>query len=311
MLGNYILTTIPLGNRVVEATPKPLQTEIKERIDEAWDSLIEALEENPKKAIKDFIEYSKSANITRFGWLNKFTIYSQTKGQARFVHTAEKWKKLGREIKPGARPIPIFVVIPARYNSSNRPYIYWEFNEYDISQTEGEYIKEPTPIEANPLHTKKLWRALKIYCCELGLKFADKPFPVDVIEPSVLGGTDGKQVYVRSDLPITQKVRVLAHEIAHVLMHFPSRDKPFVESENGSPPDNSIREVEADSVACLVCSAWGIDVTKHSKYYLMLYTDDQIRPHQIARGIFKTVRQILTNCNPKGYKRKITKRHVL
>jgi len=293
-----------------EPSPKISQQEIKVQVDDAWNSLIEVLATNPKKAISDFIEYSKSSDINRFGWFNQFTIYLFSKGKARYVRTANYWEKLGRKVKKGASSYPIFVVIPAWKDKKGiiRGPSYRMFTEYDVADTEGEYIPEPREIPAKPHAARRLWCSLKGYCEEEGLILVDEPFSSSPLLEEAMGGTNGKIIYVQPDLPLTQKVRVLAHEIAHVHMHISKYiAKPFVEPRNGYPPDMSIKELEADSVACLVCAAWGIDVTEHSKYYFMIYTDGNIRPQRISERVFQTTRQILAVCDPKGKRRRENK----
>lgn len=44
----------------------------KTRMNHTWRRLLEVIGENPEKTISDFIEYSKSSNISRFSLLNRF-----------------------------------------------------------------------------------------------------------------------------------------------------------------------------------------------------------------------------------------------
>ncbi len=92
-----------IGIGGADEVPRPSQSEIKQRIDGAWRSLMEVLKESPERAISEFIEYSKSANIRRFSFLNQFFLYAQSGGKARFVLTKRAWKRLGRTVKAGGK----------------------------------------------------------------------------------------------------------------------------------------------------------------------------------------------------------------
>ncbi|GLI34988.1 ArdC-like ssDNA-binding domain-containing protein [Desulforhabdus amnigena] len=133
-----------------DEAPRPSQFEIKQRIDGAWRSLMEVLKESPERAISEFIEYSKSANIRRFSLLNQFFLYAQSWGKARFVLTKRAWERLGRTVKAGEKPYRVFVLLPisAGYSRRRGPgrrcytgaehgrcsgYVCMEHAEYDIS----------------------------------------------------------------------------------------------------------------------------------------------------------------------------------
>lgn len=285
---------LPLRNTIMNNETLTKQHDYESRVRNAWNTLVNVLKENPETAIREFIEYSKSANISRFGFLNRSLLFSQSKGKARFVHTPKQWENLGRKIKPGEKPLKVFVIFPAKGNPDRL--IYREFEEYDVSQTEGEFIAEPEIQENNP--ETKLWESLEQYATgNLNLRLSNRP--LGMVDIDALGSTDGRLIYVRKDLTPVKRARILAHEIAHVILHFRSPGDILYEPDNGKPlPAQSLKEVEADAVACLVCAAWRLDVTEHAKYYLMLFTDGSIRPEDVAKNIFDAVTQILRHCHP-------------
>jgi hypothetical protein len=295
-----------------EETIRPSQSEIKERLDRTWNSLMEVLKENPEKAIKNFIEYSKCASIRRFSILNQFFLYAQSDGNARFVLTEKAWERLGRKVKEGEKPFRVFVVLPI-YKRNRRgrrtqlsSYVYMEHEEYDISQTEGDYIQAPV-VTAEAPHAAHLLHSLEHYCFRHRIELTDQPITSGTRSPeelmtlaTALGSTDGSRIYVKQDMSDTRKARVLAHEIAHIHMHLDlCIDSRFIEPGDGKPPVKTAQwEVEAEAVACLVCAAWGIDTTEESKYYLMLFKEKDIQVGQVSERVLLTVRRILNSVHP-------------
>jgi hypothetical protein len=74
------------------------------------------------------------------------------------------------------------------------------------------------------------------------------------------GVTDfaARSVRVRADVDDLQATKTLCHELAHVLLHNP---------EHGGVASN-VAEVEAESVAYVVCQAAGMATTDYSLPYL-------------------------------------------
>ena len=280
----------------MNSKPIAKQRDCESRVRSAWHALVEVLKENPEAAIREFIEYSKSASISRFGFLNRYLLFSQSKGKARFVHTQKQWDKRGRKIKPDEKSLKIFVVFPVKGNMGRLA--YREFEEYDVSQTEGEFIAEPEIRENDSDTASKLWESLERYATEnLRLRMSNRP--LGMVDIDAVGSTDGRSIFVRENLTPVKRARILAHEIAHVILHFRGQGDILYEPGDGNPPPtSSIKEVEADAVACLVCAAWRLDVTEHAKYYLLLFTDGNIRPEDVAKNIFDAVAKILRYCPP-------------
>lgn len=273
---------------------------------------MEVLKENPEKAIKDFIEYSKCASIRRFSFLNQFFLYAQSDGKARFVLTVRAWERLGRKVGEGEKPYRVFVVLPTyKRNWRGIPtrlsiYVYMEHAKYEVSQTEGDYIQAPAATAEGP-DAADLLHSLEHYCFRHRIELTDQPITSGAQSTeelmalaTALGSTVGNRIYVKQDMSGTQKARVLAHEIAHIHMHLDSDiGSTFVEPADGKPPAQTDQwEVEAEAVACLVCAACGIDTTEDSKYYLMLFKEKDIHVGQVPERVLLTVRTVLGMVKP-------------
>lgn len=122
---------------------------------------------------------------------------------------------------------------------------------FDVSQTEG----APLPSVCTRLEGDNVdhhFRALVAVAASIGFRVEDHDFP---------GETNGDCSHARRRIRIerrnagTQRVKTLAHELAHALLH-----------EEVDRRD--LAEVEAESVAYVVCQAIGIDSADFSFGYV-------------------------------------------
>lgn len=88
-----------------------------------------------------------------------------------------------------------------------------------------------------------------------------------------------KTVVVKVGMSALQNAKTTAHELAHVLMHHP--DDP------NRPASRDLLELEAETVAWLVCHHSGLDVTEYSTFYLMGWSGGDVE--QIERTAFRAL----------------------
>jgi hypothetical protein len=116
------------------------------------------------------------------------------------------------------------------------------------------------------------------------------------------GRTDwlARTVTVRLDLEPAQRTKTLAHELAHVRLHDPTRDQ---EHRMSRPR----MEVEAESVAYLVCAQTGIDAAQYTIPYVAHWANGDLelvqataeRVIDAARTITTTLeRDLVPNASP-------------
>lgn len=79
-----------------------------------------------------------------------------------------------------------------------------------------------------------------------------------------------RTVLIRPDLDRAQRAKTLAHELAHVRLHHPSR----LDAQAWPRPR---KEVEAESVAYLVCSQAGLDSGGYTIPYVALWSGGDLR----------------------------------
>jgi len=83
------------------------------------------------------------------------------------------------------------------------------------------------------------------------------------LQPGLLGYTNGRRITCARGLTTSVEFGTLAHETAHVLLHFPA--------DGSARPDLVTRETEAEAVTYLLCAQLGLDGTDASVDYIRSY----------------------------------------
>jgi hypothetical protein len=173
---------------------------------------------------------------------------------ARFATTspadAESWRRLdrGEKARPGE-------VVRSKMVGVKPAYVW------DVSQTSGEPVPErPRPRLLAGEAPEGLWEGLAAQVREHGFTLGDAP------DAAGLHGANGvtdflaRTVQVRSDMDDAARVKTLAHELAHIELGHEDRRPAGLH--------RGIGEVEAESVALMVCASFGIDSTDYTVAYV-------------------------------------------
>ena len=127
---------------------------------------------------------------------------------------------------------------------------------FDVNQTEGKPLVELSQQLTGELtdYQKELRDAL--------LQISPVPVSFQPIEGSTNGfySLDKNEITVDSTLSEKQSVKTLIHEIAHATIH--NINIP------DAPKDSPTREVQAESIAYVVCQYFGMDVSDYSFGYI-------------------------------------------
>lgn len=130
---------------------------------------------------------------------------------------------------------------------------------FDVSQTDG----EPLPT----LETRELDGDVIIYDDFVkGLEeLSPVPFQFIEIESGAKGyySNSEKYIAIQSNMSQAQTMKTAVHETAHAILH----DRDIME-ENGITKDRMTKEVEAESVAYVVCNHFGLDTSDYSFSYI-------------------------------------------
>lgn len=167
------------------------------------------------------------------------------------------WRRLrrGESPKPGEQVRSRLVEV--------RPAYVW-----DVSQTYGDPIPErPTPALLKGQAPAGLWEGLARVVEESGYRLRQVP------NAASLGGANGltqfgqRVVSVRDDMDDAARVKTLAHELGHLLLHGPGEADDVVWHRG-------IVEVEAESVALMVGAAHGLDTSGYTVPYVSSWAAD-------------------------------------
>ena len=200
-----------------------------------------------------------ASRFHRYSFRNLLLIASQRPTATR-VAGFQAWKKLGRHVRKGEHGILIIAPAPIkRHDSEDDESIEMRFRAayvFDVSQTEGEPLPEPPTFTGDPGgHLERLHEFA--YRKGIAVEQVEHLFP-----PGAQGLSHGGRIQLLSSLSPAEEFDVLTHELAHELLHQGSRD---------DRPSKSIRETEAQAIACVVSEAVGLDGMTASADYILGY----------------------------------------
>jgi len=195
------------------------------------------------------------------------------------------WRSVGRQVRKGAHGIA--VLAPCTYRTTDADTDtartlkgFRVAHVFDISDTDGEPLPDVTITLLTGDAPTGLWDAISDQIRTLG-------YSVDREDCSPANGITrfhDKTVSVRPDLEPAQAVKTLTHELGHILCGH--GDEPDLDRDKA--------EVEAESVAHIVCTAAGLTTTSYSYPYVARWSGgnlDVVRA--TADHVIKVARQIL------------------
>ena len=203
----------------------------------------------------------------RYSWGNTLLIACQRPDATRVAgfHT---WLRLGRHVRRGEHGIAILAPVVPRLRVVDgdtederwipgTPRAFRVAHVFDVSQTEGDELPEPPVSRLVGDDPDDRYTQLCRVAHSLG-------FTVE--EDYLTGGVNGDcdhglrriRVEVRNDP--RQQVKTLAHELGHAILH---------EEREALPRERA--ELEAESVAYIVCDDLGIDSSHYSFGYLAVW----------------------------------------
>ena len=128
---------------------------------------------------------------------------------------------------------------------------------FDVSQTEGGPLPtlRTTELEGNVVIYEDFMKGLE--------ELSPVPFRFEDIGNGAKGYYSEKYIAIQRDMSNAQTMKTAVHETAHAILH--DRD---IMQENGVSKDRTTKEVEAESVAYVVCSHFGLDTSEYSFSYI-------------------------------------------
>lgn len=236
---------------------------------------VKALLETLKKGVTELADSEAwtnylvfQARFHNYSFGNTLLIQLQCPGATR-VAGYRAWQKLGRQVSKDEKGIRILApngmarfskeVTNSAGETEDREFSFMRFKTvsvFDVSQTEGDEVpSRPDDINRLEGDDNGLIDRLVAYAVSEGVK---------VTFEHVEGAANGycvpseKRICVDSGMSKAQQAKTLAHELGHMLLHAKCADLMGRDD----------KELEAESVAYIVCNAMGVDSAEYSFGYI-------------------------------------------
>ncbi|BDG08596.1 zincin-like metallopeptidase domain-containing protein [Anaeromyxobacter paludicola] len=178
----------------------------------------------------------------RYSPFNQFCILLQRR-DASLVAGRRIWESLGRRVQDGERPIGVFA--PVRRGAA-----YTLVSVWDVRQTRGRKVPRLSLDLRGP---SRQARRMERAAARLGIEVV-----------TVRGGGDslarscGGRIEIEPGLSGRMRLRALAHELAHEILHQEERRRALAAKRPPPRRSHAERETEADATAWVVCAVLGV-----------------------------------------------------
>lgn len=262
---------------------RPVTAADREQRDQERRAQLEALHEQLTDQVDALVNsddwramLAAAARFHRYSFRNVLLILSQ-RPDATQVAGYRTWQSLGRQVRRGEHGIA--VLAPVTYRTAVEPGELQEGTEpetgtrqlrgfkiervFDISQTDGEDLPEVAPVALTGDSPAGLWDAVRAQIEADGFTVRRGV----CANPAANGETSftAHTVTVREDLEPAQATRTLVHEWAHIELGHGD--------ELRAGGCRGRIEVEAESVAFMVCTEAGMPAGSYSLPYVAEWAD--------------------------------------
>ena len=218
--------------------------------------------------------------------VNNTILIAMQRPDASLVCSYGNWKKFGRNVKKGAHGIKIFAPMPYTKtvereqrdpdtheilrDAQGKPLMeetevkrvsFKVVNVFDLADTEGKELPSlgVNTLTGDVVEYDRFLEALS--------RTAQIPITLAPIDSDANGYYDrtNNAIVVKEGMSQVQTIKTLIHEIAHSRLHSERAEQAMDKSER---PDRNTREVQAESIAFVVCSRYGIDTSEYSFPYV-------------------------------------------
>ena len=255
---------------------------MRARIDDSVEALAMAIDD--VRASSTFQAYlDVQARFHHYSWHNSMLILIQ-KPDASRVAGFQTWKKLGRFVRKGERGIMIFAPCPFHREAKTETgesesidgIFFKAVHVFDVAQTDGKELPD-VDCPVVDADASMLLNSLERVSGKRGIAIA-----YETMQGTQSGyATDkGSRIALDDRHSTGQRAKTLAHELAHCALHFGKTDGATTLTRN-------MAELEAESIAYVVCRHFGLDTTIRSSAYIALWQGD-------SKGLRASLERIAT-----------------
>ena len=277
-------------------------------IEKQLKEISERLEQGVKEIFTSerYTEYLNTMSKFHNYSFNNTLLITMQKPEATLVAGYQAWqKKFNRHVKRGEKGIQIIAPAPIREKQeiekidpvTKEPVIgddgqpeteivemviprFRVTTVFDVSQTEGEPIAE--------LEVPELTGSVQFY--DTFMQALQNISPVPIRMMNVEGDAKGyyhqteKYIAIKEDMSNVQTMKTGVHEVSHALLH----DREVMDVE-GVLKDQTTKEVEAESIAYIVCNHFGLDTSEYSFTYIASWCES--RDMKALKASMDTIRK--------------------
>ena len=277
-------------------------------IEKQLKEISERLEQGVKEIFTSerYTEYLNTMSKFHNYSFNNTLLITMQKPEATLVAGYHAWqKKFNRHVKHGEKGIQIIAPAPIREKQeiekidpvTKEPVIgddgqpeteivemviprFRVTTVFDVSQTEGEPIAE--------LEVPELTGSVQFYDTFMEALQNISPVPIRMME--IEGEAKGyyhqteKYIAIQEDMSNLQTMKTGVHEVSHALLH----DREVMDAE-GILKDRTTKEVEAESIAYIVCNHFGLDTSEYSFTYIASWCES--KDMKALRASMDTIRK--------------------
>jgi hypothetical protein len=195
------------------------------------------------------------------------------------INTYPGWQKLNRQVKKGEKAIWLCMPLTRKKQSDTGEdktvitTFVWKPHWFVISQTDGESV---------PMPEMPAWEKEKAL---VSLNIRQAAFTHT--DGNVQGFAQKREIAISPLAALPHKT--LFHELAHIELGH-TVETSFTDSEH---TPRSLREVEAEAVALLLCESLGLPGSEFCRGYIQSWLQGDVIPEKSAQKIFGAADRIL------------------
>ena len=256
-------------------------------MDEIMEKLQQGIQEMfQSDRYKEYLHFVSS--LPQYSFNNSVLIASQ-RPDATLISGYKAWTKYGRHVKRGEKGIKIIAPMPKKtenlvekkdpvtgktlLDANGKPVMenvvipqYRVVTVFDVSQTEGKELPtlDVQTLKGSVPRFEDLMVAIRRIC--------PVPISIEKMEMEANGYYHHleKRIVVKDGMSEAQTMKTALHETAHALLH----DRDLLKQQNITKTSNE-REVEAESVAYMVCDHFGLDTSSYTFGYVTSWMSSQ------------------------------------